>query len=121
FLGSGIVMLGLAGLAAPAPLLLAAFMGAAALSAIGGPLQDITVAALRQTALPRADLPAAVRAFMALNQAGTLVALAASPLVFDRLGVARGVTLCGATILVVGACGLWRHAGTEAAAGQAPR
>ena len=108
--GSGIVLLGLAGLLAPPGWLLAALVGAAALGAIGGPLQDITVATLRQTALPRHDLPAAVRAFMVMNNGGALLALLAAPRVFDSIGVAPAVMLCGAITLGVAATGWWRFA-----------
>jgi hypothetical protein len=100
----------LAGLLAPPAWLLPALMGAAALGAIGGPLQDITVATLRQTALPRHDLPASVRAFMVMNNGGALLALLAAPRVFDAIGVAPAVMLCGAITLSVAATGWWRFA-----------
>jgi hypothetical protein len=110
FGGIGIVLLGLAGLLAPPAWRLPAFIGAAAVTAIGGPLQDITVATLRQTVLPRHDLPAAVRAFMVMNNGGALVALLAAPRVFDTIGVAAAVVLCGAITLAVAATGWWRFA-----------
>ncbi len=108
--GTGIVLLGLAGLLAPPAWLLPALIGAAALGAIGGPLTDITIATLRQTALPRHDLPAAVRAFMVMNNGGALLALLAAPRVFDAIGVAPAVMLCGAITLCAAATGWWRFA-----------
>jgi hypothetical protein len=83
---------------------------ASALSAFGGPMQDILVAVLRQTELPRPDLPAAVRAFMAANSAGLLLTLAVMPVLFDGLGVAQAIILCGSVILVVSALGFRRFA-----------
>jgi MFS family permease len=108
FLGCGIMLLGLAGLLLPQPLLQAGLMGAALVSAVGGPMQDITVATRRQTVLPRAEIAAGTRAFVVVSQTGSLVGLLASPLLFDAIGVAQTVVLCGVAILVVCGAGLWR-------------
>ncbi len=107
-LGAGIIAMSLAGLAMPARLLLPACIITAALAAFGGPMQDITAATLRQTELPHADLAAAVRAFMVMNQLGALIALLAAPRVFDAIGIAPAMLLCGAMIFVVAALGWWR-------------
>ncbi|MCW3474394.1 MFS transporter [Limobrevibacterium gyesilva] len=109
FLGTGIVALGLSGLLLPAAWMLPCFIASAALGAIGGPMHDVTMATLRQTVLARADMAAAVRAFMVMNQVGTLVALLAAPVVFDATGVPQAVMLCGAAILCVSAAGFLRH------------
>jgi hypothetical protein len=95
-------MLGVIALAMPVRLMLPGFIAAAALAAIGGPLHDITMATLRQIALPRADLAAVVRAYMVMNQLGLLVVLLASPLLFRLFGVPQSVMLFGATIFAVG-------------------
>ncbi len=108
FLGNGMVLLGMAGWVLPTHSLLMGFVGAALLSAIGGPMQDITVATLRQTVLKRSDIAAGTRAFVVVNQAGLLLALLASPLLFDVIGVAQTVVLCGVSVLVVCAVGLFR-------------
>jgi hypothetical protein len=109
-LGTGIVLLGAVALYAPPGWLILGLAVASALSAFGGPMQDILVAVLRQTELPRPDLPAAVRAFMAANSAGLLLTLAVMPVLFDGLGVAQAIILCGSVILVVSALGFRRFA-----------
>lgn len=107
-LGAGIFGLGLAGLAAPPSWQVAGFCAAAGVAAIGGPMQDITMATMRQTDLPRADLPGAVRAFMATNALGTLITLLAAPTLFDRLGVPQSILLGGLLYGAVGVAGVWR-------------
>jgi hypothetical protein len=108
-LAIGIAGIGLAGLLVPARLLLPCLMAGAAISAVGGPMQDITVATLRQTALPLPDMAAAVRAFMVLNQVGLLAALLVAPLLFTTIGAASVILLCAAAMLAVGVVGLIRH------------
>ena len=107
-LGAGIIAMSLAGLFLPAYLLLPACITTAAFAGCGGPMQDITAATLRQTELPHADLAAAVRAFMVMNQLGVLVALLAAPRVFDAIGIAPAMLLCGVLILVVAVLGWLR-------------
>lgn len=116
-LGLGIVILGLVGLLAPLDWMLPGFMLAAGVAAVGGPMQDILVATLRQTELPRADLPAAVRAFMTLNSGGLLVTLAVAPAVFNLIGVPQAVMACGAVAIGIGLVGVarfWRENATPA-------
>jgi hypothetical protein len=74
----------------------------AALSGAGAPMMDVPTATLRQTVLARADIPAAVRAFMVVNQLGLLGVLAVAPMVFERIGPAMGVALCGGVITLQG-------------------
>lgn len=109
-LAVGMTAMGLAAVALPAAWMLPAFALAAAFSATGGPMQDITVATLRQTKLPHEDLAAAVRAFMVVNNLGMLIALLLAPTVFDRLGIAGGVVLCGLVVLAIGVAGWLRFA-----------
>jgi MFS family permease len=114
FVGCGILVLGLSGLLLPPAWLVAGCVAAALISAIGGPMQDITVATLRQTELPAADIPAAVRAFVVVSQLGSLAGLAASPLLFVAAGVPGTVLLCAAAMIATGVVGLMRLKGTGA-------
>ena len=106
-LGLGILGLG-AAVALPPAWLIPAAMAAAGLAAIGGPMQDIAVAVLRQTALARGDVPAATRAFMAASQIGMLIALVLAPALIAALPLAGVTGLCGVLILGIGLVGLRR-------------
>ena len=111
FLGGGMVGLAaveVAGL--PAAALLPAYMLAAACSAVGGPMQDIPVAVLRQTELPRQDIQAATRAFMAMSQTGLLLGLLLAPALLAALPLPLVVGLCGGASVAIGAVGLRRYA-----------
>jgi MFS family permease len=108
-LGAGIVAMGLAALALPAAWLLPGLLAGAALSGAGAPMMDVPTATVRQTELARGDLPAAVRAFMVVNNLGMLAVLALAPTVFNLLGVAPSIALCGAVIVVQGVYGLARR------------
>ncbi len=101
--------MGAAGLLLPPGWLLPGLCAAAALGAIGGPIEDVAIAVLRQTRLARADQAAAMRAYLVSGNLGILLALIAAPTVFDRLGAAATVALCGASLLVVAAVGWARH------------
>lgn len=105
--GLGILLLAGCALLLPQDWLLAGLVPSAMLSAFGGPMKDITLATLRQTELPQADIPPAMRAFVSLGQLGTLTGLLASPLLFALAGVPGTVLLCGAAILGVGLAGFW--------------
>ena len=106
-LGLGILGVGVAA-ALPGAWLLPVAMASSGLAAVGGPMQDITVAVLRQTALPRADVPAGTRAMMAGSQAGLLAALVLAPGLLAVLPLAGVIGLCGAAILGIGVVGLLR-------------
>jgi hypothetical protein len=106
--GFGTLLLGIAGRALPAPWQLPAFCAAAAIGAIGGPMQDIAVVTLHQTELPRADIAAAMRSFVVMNSVGLLLTLAAAPSVFDAVGVPQAVVLCGLIYAATGVAGLVR-------------
>jgi hypothetical protein len=73
-------------------------------------MSDIPLAVLRQTELPRADIPAATRAFMAANQGGLLLTLVAAPAFLALLPLPVVIGLCGSAILVIGAVGMRRYA-----------
>jgi hypothetical protein len=105
-LGIGMAMVGLAALLVSRAWLMPALAAASALSAVGGPMQDILVATMRQTELARADIPAAVRVFMAVNSAGLLVTLAVAPSLFNWLGVPVAIVLAGVGILGMGAAAM---------------
>ena len=106
-LGTGIAGVGLAA-ALPAGWLVPVAMAASGLAAVGGPMQDIPIAVLQQTALPRADVPAATRALMAGSQAGVLGALVLAPALLTVVPLPGLIAACGAAIFVQGAVGLRR-------------
>ncbi len=110
-LGAGIVGMGVAALLLPPDWLLPGLMAGAALSGAGAPMMDVPTATLRQTVLARADIPAAVRAFMVVNQLGLLGVLAVAPMLFERVGPAMGVALCGGVITLQGVWTLARGRG----------
>ncbi len=107
-LGLGILVLGLVNGLAPPGWLLPGYMLGAMVSAVGGPMQDIPVAVLRQTALAAQDVPAAMRAYIAANQTGLLVGLGMTPLLLVALPIPAMLAICGVLILGVGAGGLIR-------------
>jgi len=108
-IGLGTTLLGVAGrVALPPGWLVPALCLAAATGAAGGPMEDVAVAVLRQTRLPRAEQAAAARAFLASSNLGLLLAFLAAPKVFDALGAAPTVMLCGAVLLAVAAVGWLR-------------
>ncbi len=108
-IGAGLALLGLVpALGLPHGLVLPGLCGAAAIAAPGGPMQDIPVAVLRQTELPRAEVPAAMRAFLVANYGGALVAMVLAPGLFSLLPVPAGIALCGGGAMAVGAAGLVR-------------
>ncbi|HJS84372.1 MAG TPA: MFS transporter [Acetobacteraceae bacterium] len=84
------------------------FAAAACVGAIGGPMHDIPVAVLRQTELVREDVAAAVRASLVVNNAGTLIAMAAVPAAYAVLPLAAVITGCAAIILAIGLFGISR-------------
>jgi len=94
----------------PSAALLPAYAAAAAFCAVGGPMQDIPVAVLLQTELPRADIQAATRAYMAASQAGLLAGLLLAPALLTVLPTAAVVALCGIVTLALGAEGFRRYA-----------
>lgn len=80
----------------------------AACSAIGGPMQDITFATMRQIVLERHDLAAAVRAYMVVNNSGTLITLAIAPWAFLAMGVAATIAVASLLLTVVAGLMLWQ-------------
>lgn len=116
FLGNLIMGVGICGLAAveavglPQTALLPAYAAIAAFCAVGGPMQDIPVAVLFQTELPRPDIQSATRAFIAANQGGLLLGLLVAPALLELLPLPAVVALCGAPIIAFGVVGLHRYA-----------
>jgi MFS family permease len=108
--GFGVVLLGCATLL-PAGWILAGLMASAALGAIGGPMKDIPVAVLRQTRLDHSDKAAAMRAYMAVSNAGTLLAMLLIPGLMVSAGVVDVVVGCGVGLMAIGGFGLLWHAG----------
>ena len=102
FMGVGMAGLGLTEWMPLAPgARLASYVGLAALSALSGPLQDIPVGVLRQTALPRSDVPAAMRAYMSASQGGILLALSVAPFLLSVVPVGAFVAGCGVLTLLL--------------------
>jgi DHA3 family macrolide efflux protein-like MFS transporter len=91
---------------------------ASALTAMGGPMQDIATAVLRQTRLAPADRAAAMRAYMAMVGIGVLVAMLLTPQAIARFGIARAILGCAAVYLCVAAFGLARFVGWHEAQDQ---
>ncbi len=116
FLGNLIMGVGICGLAVieavglPRMALLPAYAAVAAFCAVGGPMQDIPVAVLTQTELPRPDIQAATRAFIAANQGGLLLGLLVAPVLLALLPLPVVVLLCGAPIIAFAVVGLRRYA-----------
>jgi hypothetical protein len=116
--GSGIVLLAAANFL-PAGWRLPGLAAAAAFGAVGGPMQDIATAVLRQTRLAVADRAAAMRAYMTMVCIGILVAMLLTPEAIGMVGVTRVMAGCGAVYLCVAALGLVRFAGWhDASTGQ---
>jgi hypothetical protein len=109
-IGLGLALLGLASLL-PGPWLLPGFAAAAAAGAIGGPMKDIPLAVLRQTRLPPTERAAGMRAYLAANSAGMLLAMLLMPGAIELTGVLPVTLACGMTYLAVGGIGLALHAG----------
>lgn len=86
------------------------FAVAAALAAMGGPMQDIPTAVLRQTKLAAADRAAAMRAYLTVVNAGVLVAMLLTPMAIARFGVRPVIISCGVVYFAVAAFGLARLA-----------
>ena len=107
--GTGLVLVALVPVAGlPHALLLPALCAAAALAAPGGPMGDIPVAVMRQTELPRADVPAAMRASLVASNLGTLAGMGMAPVLFSVVGVPGGMAACGGLMLAAGCWGLSR-------------
>jgi DHA3 family macrolide efflux protein-like MFS transporter len=110
-LGIGFLTMALAaaGLWPPASTVVV-FSAGAALGALGGPMGDIPIGVLRQTALPRADIPAAMRAYLVATYGGLLVAMLAVPPLYAVVPVAWVMAVCATIILAIGIAGMLRFA-----------
>jgi DHA3 family macrolide efflux protein-like MFS transporter len=108
--GSGLALLGLAGLL-PQGWIVPGLAAAAAFGAVGGPMKDIPLAVLRQTRLPAADMAAGMRAYMATSSAGMLLAMLLAPSAIGVAGAVPVIVGCGAAYIGVGMTGLMLHSG----------
>jgi predicted MFS family arabinose efflux permease len=104
-MGLAMLLLALAA-SLPAGWILLGLMASAALGAAGGPMKDIPTAVLRQTRLHQADMGAAMRAYMAVTNAGTLAAMLLVPSLIEAVGAPAVLIVCGVLYLVVGLSGL---------------
>lgn len=108
-MGAGMVLLALVPvIGLPHDWLLPGLCATAAMAAPGGPMGDVPAAVLRQTELPRADVPAAMRAYLVVNNGGTLVGMGLAPVLFSVAGMPAGMAACGGLVVVCGAWGLAR-------------
>lgn len=103
--GAGTVLIGVAGLFVSGPWQLPALCAAAAFGAVGGPMEDVAVAVLRQTRVPASEQAAVARANLVATHAGLLAAFLAAPRMLDLLGPGPGIALCGAALLAVAGIG----------------
>jgi hypothetical protein len=103
-LGTGILLMtGALAAGLPPSLLLPALAAGASIGAVGGPMHDIPTAVLRQTALARADVPAATRASIVSSTSGSLIAMLLAP---PLLAALPGTAVMGGCGLLVLACGI---------------
>ncbi|MCX7382827.1 MAG: MFS transporter [Alphaproteobacteria bacterium] len=107
-LALGIAIMALAAILAPPDWRFAWLFLGSSIAAIGGPMHDITVATLRQLAVPGRDMGSAVRAFMMLNHFGALIAMMLAPSILDTIGLAATTLVCAVTIFIVAAFGMVR-------------
>jgi MFS transporter, DHA3 family, macrolide efflux protein len=115
--GCGILLLAAASFL-PSEWRLVGFAAASAVTAMGGPMQDIPTAVLRQTRLAPADRAAAMRAYMVVVCIGILIAMLLTPVAIALIGVTRLIVACGAVYLCVAVLGLARFAGWREAASE---
>jgi len=73
-------------------------------------MHDIPVAVLRQTELPRHDVPAAIRASLVVKNTGILIAMLLVPVAYAIVPVAVVIAGCAAVITAIGIVGLTRFA-----------
>jgi DHA3 family macrolide efflux protein-like MFS transporter len=107
---SGYVLLGL-GLAAMAAARSLAWLGAAAaVSAFGGPINDVPFVDIVQKLYAVEDLPKMFRLRMAVETGASLLLLAAAPALVRSFSARALVAYCGLGIAALGAAGLLAHA-----------
>ncbi|HWA81282.1 MAG TPA: hypothetical protein VG848_13365, partial [Acetobacteraceae bacterium] len=108
-LGTGLMMMALAAsIPLPPAISIASFALSAAIGAIGGPLHDIPIAVLRQTELPRADVPASMRAHLVATHSGLLAAMLLVPPLYAVLPVPGVIAVCAVIIMAIGIAGMVR-------------
>jgi hypothetical protein len=78
---------------------------AAGLSAIGGPLKDITISTLRQMHIASQDMASAIRVQLLLSYLGGLVTMLATPLLCAWLGAVPVIAIGAMIYLAVGSIG----------------
>ena len=96
-----------------APNLFVACLGAA-LSAVGGPIGDITILVMMQTDMPRKDLGKVYSLYLFVVSLGSAIGLLLSPLLFSSLGAKNGILFCAITFGIGGLIGLLKFGFKEA-------
>ncbi len=108
-LGAGTILIAASHLLPPEWRLAGAMLGAAAWAA-GGPMQDILVAVLRQTAFAAPDVPSVMRAHLGVSQLGLLIVMLLAPPLLGAISPAWVIAGARSTYLLMGVGGLRRFA-----------
>jgi len=104
--GLGLMLMGWAAAAAPAPLVAPLMMAASAFTALGGPVTDVPMATLRQTVFPLHEVAAVYRLSIVFDWGGMLVATALAPLMLQAVPPGVAIVLCGAGVIASTLAGL---------------
>jgi MFS family permease len=104
--GAGLALMGAAVLVAPAPAVVPLMMAAAALAALGGPVSDVPMATLRQTAFAPGDVAAVYRLSIVCDHGGVLLATALAPGLLAEAKPAQVILACGVAMVAVALLGL---------------
>lgn len=107
--GVGIALMGAAVLSAPRAAVVPLMMAAAAFAAIGGPMSDVPLATLRQTAFPLTQVAAVYRLFVVADWGCMALATALAPMVLAKVAPAPVILACGLLIVLVSGVGVFRR------------
>lgn len=108
-LGSGLALIAASAWFAPPALVLPCMMLAGAVGGFGAPFFFIGLLTRLQTVFHGADIARVFRLRMSLMAANLLAGGLAAPILFETLGIAGAILLCGAAIFAAGAFGAARH------------
>lgn len=107
--GAGIALMAIAVFGAPRDLVVPLMMAASATAAIGGPMSDVPLATLRQTAFPLGQVAAVYRLFVVADWGGMALATAMAPAALGRASPELVMLACGFLIVVVALPGVFRR------------
>jgi len=106
FIGKVVLAVGFLGLALAPSLPFA--MAAAALAAVGGPIEHLAILAMVQRETPPHRMGKIFALRMIMESGGLASGLLLTPQVFDHVSVRTGIALGGTLYLVIGIVGTWR-------------